>query len=109
LSFSSTLAAVTDALNELLGRARRPTPHQADRAGEIADVVRGILGLSDEDAVSVQQLECTERGCPPIETKIIVLGATSRRWTVHAPIADVSDATVAQLLAAQPEGENHDH
>jgi hypothetical protein len=97
---------MNDAVNQLLGRSGRPEPGRAARAEEIADLVRTILDLEAEAAVTVQQLACVEPGCPPIETKIVVLGSAAKRWTIHAPVSEVDDVTVRRALAAQPEGDN---
>ncbi|MEU6269298.1 hypothetical protein [Saccharopolyspora shandongensis] len=98
---------MNEALNRLLGRSNRPDPARADRAGEIAELARAALGLDRETAVTVQELACAEPGCPPIETKIAVLGeGASRRWTIHAPLSEVDDATIRQTLTSNPDGEN---
>ncbi|GAA2787596.1 hypothetical protein [Saccharopolyspora taberi] len=98
---------MSEALNRLLGRSSRPDPARADRAAEIADLVRAALSLSPQAAVTVQQLACAEPGCPPIETKIAVLGdGSGRRWTIHAPMSEVDEQTVRETLTTRPEGEN---
>ncbi|GAA4842214.1 hypothetical protein [Saccharopolyspora rosea] len=97
---------MNEALDRLLGRSNRPDSARADRAGEIADLVHTTLGLDQQAAVTVQELACAEPGCPPIETKIAVLGATPRRWTIHAPLSEVDDETVRQTLTDNPDGEN---
>ncbi|WP_200863081.1 hypothetical protein [Amycolatopsis orientalis] len=96
-----------EALDRLLGRSNKPDAARSDRAGEIAAVVREVLALGSSAAVTVQQLACAEPGCPPVETKIAVLGGGGgRRWTLHAPLSELDDDAVRRLLAARPEGEN---
>lgn len=97
---------MNDALSRLLGRSNRPDPGRADRAGEIAELVRATLDLPSGAAVTVQELACAEPGCPPVETKIAVLDRPQRRWTIHAPVSDVDDETVRTTLTTRPEGEN---
>jgi hypothetical protein len=98
---------MNEALDRLLGRSNKPDAARSDRAGQIVDLVRTTLALGPQAAVTVQQLACAEPGCPPIETKIAILGENAgRRWTLHAPLSDVDDETVRQTLAAHPEGEN---
>jgi hypothetical protein len=95
---------MNEALARLLGRSTRT---DSGRAGEIADLVRATLGVTDQEAVTVQQLACTEPGCPPIETKIVILSSSaSRRWTIPAPMSEVDDVMVRTALATAPEGEN---
>jgi hypothetical protein len=82
---------MNEALSRLLGRSNRPDPNRADRAGEIAKLVRATLGLRENSAVTVQELACAEPGCPPIETKIAVLDQPRRSWTLHTPMSEVDD------------------
>ena len=80
------------------------------RAAARADVpalktaVREALGLSDEDAIVIQELACAEPGCPPVETVIGVLsaGAPARRWTLHQPLSAVTAEAIRAALAAGP-------
>jgi hypothetical protein len=98
---------MNEALDRLLGRSNKPDAARSDRAGQIAELVRSALALDPRAAVTVQQLACAEPGCPPVETKIAILGeGPGRRWTLHAPLSGVDDAAVRQALAAHPEGEN---
>ncbi len=59
--------------------------------------VRELFTADAEETVLVTELQCTEPGCPPVETVIALLGASgSRQYKVHAAIADV---TREQLVA----------
>ncbi|PXY23130.1 hypothetical protein BAY59_25805 [Prauserella coralliicola] len=78
----------------------RPSSHLADRtrpspvattARGIADLVRASLGLDPRASATVRQLARAEPGRPPIEAKIMVLGAESGRWTIHAAVSEVDD------------------
>ena len=89
------------------GTAGAPEPGRGRRAAHVAQLVRTILILPDDVAVTVQQLTCREPGCPPVETVIAILAASPRRWTVHRPPADVSDELVAHLLTDKPDGDQH--
>ncbi|MCI2419799.1 hypothetical protein MOQ72_20335 [Saccharopolyspora sp. K220] len=97
---------MNEALSRLLGRSNRPDLDRAERAGEIAELVRVTLGLPENSTVTVQELACAEPGCPPMETKIAVLDQTARRWTLHAQLSEVDDEAVRKALTTQPEGEN---
>lgn len=90
----------------VLGGAARD-PARGRRAGEIAQLARRTLGLTEDTAVTVSQLACREPGCPPVETVIAVLGPAGRRWTIHRPLADIDDAMVVGLLTLEPHGEPH--
>ncbi|MGW2650541.1 hypothetical protein ACWC2T_38060 [Streptomyces sp. NPDC001393] len=49
--------------------------------------MRALLDLDDDTAVLIRQLACTEPGCPPLETVVVVLPmeGDARRWTCTAP------------------------
>jgi hypothetical protein len=86
--------------------------HESDRgpqAAHIAQLVRTILILPDDVAVTVQQLTCREPNCPPVETVIAVLTAPPRRWTLHHPLSAITDEMVTRLLADNPDGGAHDN
>jgi hypothetical protein len=76
------------------------------RTSELKETVRRLLGLTDDTTVLVQQLACTEPGCPPLETVVAVLPADSpaRRWTLHCPTDQVTEHDLRTLFAAAPEG-----
>jgi hypothetical protein len=84
-------------------------PGRGSQAVHIAQVVRSVLRLSDDVAVTVQQLTCREPGCPPVETVIAVLAAPPQRWTLHHPLTDITDEMVTRLLIGNPDGGPHDH
>jgi hypothetical protein len=91
----------------LLGRSNHD-PARGRRAAEIAELVRVTLGLPDDVAVTVQQLSCSEPGCPPVETVIAVLAAPPRRWIIHRPLAEIDDALVTSRLTHSHLGDAHD-
>ncbi|WP_370103126.1 hypothetical protein [Streptacidiphilus sp. MAP12-20] len=65
---------------------------------------RRQLGLDEQDIVVIRQLDCSEPGCPPVETVVAVLAvdSTSRRWALHHPVADITPDLLAEALAAPP-------
>ncbi|MER6546362.1 hypothetical protein [Streptomyces sp. NPDC001250] len=71
---------------------------------ELKETVRTLLDLDDDTAVLIRQLACTEPGCPPLETVVVVLPmeGAARRWTLHRPADQITkDALRAALLAAE--------
>lgn len=85
-------------------------PGEASRAdlAALKAAVRDTLRLTAAHAVVIQQLACTEPGCPPVETVIAVLsaGAPGRRWTVHKPLAELTPQTIRDTLQ-RPEPDTH--
>jgi hypothetical protein len=58
-----------------------------------------LFEASEDDAILVSELRCTEPGCPPIETAIALLrkGSEPRQVKIHKPAIEV---TVEDLRAA---------
>ncbi|WP_030802003.1 hypothetical protein [Streptomyces sp. NRRL S-337] len=81
-------------------------PGQNPRAAEVKESVRRLLALDDDTAVMVRELACSDADCPPLETVIAVLpmNGTARRWTLHRPVADITEQDLRALLAREPEG-----
>ena len=46
--------------------------------------------LSEDIAVMITQLQCTEEGCPPIETVIAIMETPGkpRQYKIHKPLAE---------------------
>jgi hypothetical protein len=67
------------------------------------------LGLTDDVAVMVTELRCTEPGCPPLETVVAVLGGNgpNRQYKIHKPLEEVTREDVQAL--AKPIGPTQGH
>lgn len=82
----------------ILGRSRDP-----GRAVAIQELKRRALKLlstSEEDTVMVNELACTEPGCPPVETVIALLraGQPPMSLKIHKPAREVSDQDIRDAL-----------
>ncbi len=53
---------------------------------QIAD----LLQLDAETAISINQLQCKEPGCPPIETAIIIFTQPAEQYNIHKAIGDIT-------------------
>jgi hypothetical protein len=58
-----------------------------------------LFEASEDDAILVSELRCTEPGCPPIETAVALLrkGSEPPQVKIHKPAVEV---TVEDLRAA---------
>lgn len=93
----------------------QPPPADPEQVRRAKAWVREVVGLTDDDAVMVQQLACREPGCPPVETVLGVMraGGTHSK-TIHKPLDAVTHADVASAFAPEPdpaseEEPEHDH
>ncbi|MBK6697961.1 MAG: hypothetical protein IPG50_38100 [Myxococcales bacterium] len=69
---------------------------------------RTLFDAADDDAVVVNELSCTEPGCPPIETVVALLraGSEPRQVKVHKPVGEVTED---DLRVAIQKGHEHRH
>lgn len=81
-----------------------------EHLSQLKDVVREANQLDAGAPVLVQQLACTEPGCPPLETVVAALGPPRRTWKFAKPTADISLRELRSLIVDHPEGTTHaDH
>ncbi len=73
------------------------------KSAEIKDWVREFMDLPDDTTLTVAELACRDEGCPDIETVIGILepGKPATTIRIHAPMADVKRAEVADAAGAR--------
>ena len=71
--------------------------------------VRNALSLDADAAVLIQQLTCSEPGCPPMETVVAVLSTPRRTWKFADAAVHVTAADIHSTVVPHPEGHDHDH
>jgi hypothetical protein len=81
----------------------------AGRTTEIKAWAAESLGLTDDVAVMVTELRCTEPGCPSLETVVAVLSGNgpSRQYRIHKSIADVTREDVRALAKPVVPAQEH--
>jgi hypothetical protein len=85
----------------VFGLFRKPSQADRDRAAAIKQMTREILGLDEETAISVSEIQCGDTACPGTETVILVMqpGVKTKAYKVLAPLLGVERAAVEQALA----------
>jgi len=87
----------------------KPIGRGAEASGK-SRVIKGwvaeFLPLGPETSILVSELQCSEPGCPPIETVIALLEGKGapRQFKVHRPMAEVSREDVIRALRAEHGG-----
>ena len=58
-----------------------------------------LLPIAEDSVVSVMELECTEEGCPPVETIIAAMekGKPTRQWKIHKPISKITRQDLSDI------------
>ncbi len=60
--------------------------------------IANLLQLDAETTISINQLQCKEPGCPPIETAIIILTQPAQQYKIHKAIGDISTADLVKAV-----------
>ncbi|MEM7581625.1 MAG: hypothetical protein AAF316_17675 [Cyanobacteria bacterium P01_A01_bin.80] len=55
------------------------------------------LQIDDEISISLSQLQCTEPGCPPIETVINIMTNPVQQYKIHESIAQIEYTDISLL------------
>ena len=68
---------------------------------------RTLFEAGEDDAVVVNELQCTEPGCPPIETVVALLraGSEPRQVKVHKPAVEVTEDDLRDAIRGGHEHE----
>lgn len=71
-------------------------------------MARTLFEAGEDDAVVVNELQCTEPGCPPVETIVALLraGTEPRQVKVHKPAVEVTEEDLRDAIQGAHE---HEH
>jgi hypothetical protein len=84
---------------------------KSQKVREIKAWTADILRLDEDVGLMVSELQCTEPGCPPIETVIAVLRPNGEKtqFKIHLALSEVTREDVAQKLGNTKKGDQtHD-
>jgi hypothetical protein len=75
----------------------------AAASARVRQWARELWQLGDEDSVLVTQLRCSEPGCPPLETVIVIAaaGQPTVQHKLHKPTAEVSREDLQALRSEE--------
>ena len=88
----------------MLGLFRRPREEDRRQADALKPLIRRILALGEDVALSISQIQCGDARCPGLETVILVM-APGKRTAAHRvamPLAEIDAAALAEALAPAP-------
>ena len=76
-----------------------PKPNIAsERSILLKQAVRDRFALPEAAIVRLIELQCTEEGCPPLETVVAILSSEgNRQYKIHKALAEVSPEDIASL------------
>ena len=70
--------------------------HQTDieKLRQIKNWVYRILNIDREIPISLNQLQCHEPNCPPVETVIVVMTTPPQQYKIHKPVSEITEADI---------------
>ncbi|MGF1578582.1 MAG: hypothetical protein ACFCD0_04390 [Gemmataceae bacterium] len=90
----------------LFGQQPKKDPN---RTKTIRNWVSTSLGLDEDVTVMITELECTEEGCPPLETVIAILDnpGNPKQFKIHKPISEVTQEDVVKVVNSESQCSSH--
>lgn len=87
---------------------RQDDGRRAAAIRKLKSSARALFHADEDDAVVVNELTCTEPGCPPLETVIALLraGSEPRQVKVHKAAVDVKEDDLRAAIVRTGE---HEH
>lgn len=66
---------------------------------QVKSWVSQTFDLSEDMSIMITQLQCTEEGCPPIETVIVIMDTPGKhqQYKIHKPLAEVKQNDIVRL------------
>ena len=55
------------------------------------------LNLDSEIPISINQLQCHEPDCSPVETVIAVMTSPLKQYKIHKPISEITEIDIDQI------------
>lgn len=74
--------------------------HERNQVMQIKQWAIESFELTEDTSVLVTELQCTEEGCPPLETVIAILEGPgqTRQYKLHKALVEVALSDVAALV-----------
>ena len=86
-------------MNLFAKSADRANPEQIQ---QIKAWMYEIMSLDKDILISINQLQCREPGCPPLETIIAVMKNPPEQYKIHKPVAQITEVDIKQLRSILP-------
>ena len=64
---------------------------------QIKDWTHQILDIDSEILISINQLQCHEPNCPPVETVIVIMTSPPQQYKIHKPLSEIAKLDIEQI------------
>ena len=68
----------------------------SQQLNKLKNWVYQTLNIDREIPISLNQLQCHEANCPPIETAIVVMTSPPQQYKIHKPISKITQADISE-------------
>ncbi|MCU0535647.1 MAG: hypothetical protein MUD14_17285 [Hydrococcus sp. Prado102] len=72
-----------------------------EKIQQVKNWIYQVFEIDEQITISLNQLQCTEPGCPPLETVIVIMDESKQRYKIHKSIADIEREDILQLQHKQ--------
>jgi hypothetical protein len=85
---------------------RARSAERAESAAQLKRTLIAALGLTEADALAVNEMACADPGCPDMETIVLVMraGTPTQALRIRRPIDAVEPADIAALVEEDRSG-----
>ena len=76
---------------------RAKTNSDRQKLSQIKVWTRQALNIEPDIAISINQLQCHEAGCPDLETVIVLMTSPPQKYKISKPVAEITQQDISLL------------
>ena len=77
--------------------ARSNNKANLEQIKQIKSWVSQSLAIDPKIPISINQLQCHEPNCPPVETVVAVMTTPPQQYKIHQPISKITEVDIKQF------------
>lgn len=68
-----------------------------EKLKQIKTWVYQILEIDPQTPISINQLQCHEPNCPPVETVIAIMTTPLQQYKIHKPLSEITEIDIDRI------------
>lgn len=73
------------------------TNRDRQKLNQIKAWIGQVLDVEPDLAISINQLQCHEAGCPDVETVIVLMTSPPQKYKISKPLLEITEQDISQL------------
>ncbi len=73
------------------------TNRDRQKLNQIKAWIGQVLDVEPDLAISINQLQCQEAGCPDVETVIVLMTSPPQKYKISKPLLEITEQDISQL------------